>query len=101
MLAEGKRHREKTGQSLMVPRYDVGARRMVVANRGRAPMPVPLVVTRDGGQADTVTVPVDVWLGGLKRTTVKLSREPAIRSIEIDPGRQFPDLDRGNQRFPR
>ena len=23
MLAEGKRHREKTGQSLMVPRYDI------------------------------------------------------------------------------
>ena len=23
MLAEGKRHREKTGKSLMVPRYDI------------------------------------------------------------------------------
>jgi hypothetical protein len=48
-----------------------------------------------------VTVPVDVWLGGLKRTTVKVAREPAIKSIEIDPGRDFPDLDRGNQRYPR
>jgi hypothetical protein len=74
---------------------------VVVSNRGRAPMPVPLVVTRDGGQADTVTVPVEVWLNGLKRTTVKVAKEPTIKSIEIDPGRQFPDLDRGNQRYPR
>ena len=74
---------------------------VVVANRGRAPMPVPLVVTRDGGAVDTVTVPVTVWLDGLKRTTVTLAREPAIKSIEIDPGRQFPDLDRGNQQYPR
>ena len=74
---------------------------VVIANRGRAPMPVPLVVTREGGRADTVTVPVDVWLEGLKRTTVKVAREPAIKSIEIDPGRDFPDLDRGNQRYPR
>jgi hypothetical protein len=74
---------------------------VVVSNRGRAPMPVPLVVTRDGGQADTVTVPVGAWLSGLKRSTVKVAKEPTIKSIEIDPGRQFPDLDRGNQRYPR
>jgi hypothetical protein len=74
---------------------------IVVANLGRAPMPTPVVVTREGGQADTVTVPVEVWLDGLKRTTIKVARQPAIKSIEIDPGSQFPDLDRGNQRFPR
>jgi hypothetical protein len=72
-----------------------------VENRGRAPMPVPLVVTRTDGRADTVTVPVDVWLGGAKRTTVKVAKEPAVKSIEIDPGREFPDVDRDNQRWPR
>ena len=74
---------------------------VVISNRGRAPMPVPLVVTREGGRADTVTVPVRVWLEGLKRTTVRVSREPAIKRIEIDPGRQFPDMERGNQQYPR
>ena len=74
---------------------------VVVSNRGRAPMPVHLVVTRTGGEADTVTVPARVWLDGTKRTSVRLAREPGIRTIEIDPGRDFPDLDRGNQSWPR
>jgi hypothetical protein len=74
---------------------------VLVENRGKAPMPVPLVVTRANGHADTVTVPVDVWLGGARRTSVKVAKEPAVKSIEIDPGRQFPDVDRDNQRWPR
>ena len=74
---------------------------VVVTNRGRAPMPVPLVVSRTAGGADTVTVPVRVWLDGTKRTTVRVAKEPAVKSIEIDPGRDFPDVDRGNQSWPR
>lgn len=74
---------------------------VVVANRGKAPMPVRLVVTRDSGTADTVTVPVRVWLEGAKRTSVRVAREPGIKSIAIDPDRQFPDVDRGNQVWPR
>jgi hypothetical protein len=74
---------------------------VTIGNRGKAPMPVPLVVTRTDGRTDTVTVPVDVWLGGAKKTDVKVAKEPAIKSIEIDPGRDFPDVDRDNQRWPR
>jgi aminopeptidase N len=72
-----------------------------ISNRGRAPMPVHLAVTRADGRVDSLNVPVDVWLGGAKRTTVRVAREPAVRSIEIDPAREFPDIDRGNQRWPR
>ncbi len=74
---------------------------VVISNRGKAPMPVKLAVTRTDGKADTLTVPVDVWLGGAKRTTVRVAREPAIKSVEIDPGNDFPDVDRGNQKWPR
>jgi hypothetical protein len=74
---------------------------VVIGNRGKAPMPVPLVVTRTDGRTDTVTVPVNVWLGGAKRTTVKVAKEPPVKSIEIDPGHDFPDVDRDNQRWPR
>jgi hypothetical protein len=70
-------------------------------NRGRAPMPVPLVVTRADGHTDSLTVPVDVWLSGAKRTTVRVASQPAVKSIEIDPGREFPDIDHDNQRWPR
>ncbi|HUF35097.1 MAG TPA: M1 family metallopeptidase [Gemmatimonadales bacterium] len=74
---------------------------VVVSNRGRAPMPVHLVVTRSTGAADTLTVPARVWLDGTKRTTLRVATEPGIRTIEIDPGRAFPDLHRGNQIWPR
>lgn len=74
---------------------------VAISNRGRAPMPVKLAVTRDGGKADTLTIPVEVWLGGAKRTTIRVAREPAIKRIEIDPGNEFPDVDRGNQKWPR
>ena len=46
----------------------------MIENRGKAPMPVPLVVTRTDGQHGQLTVPVDVWLGGAKRTTVKVAK---------------------------
>jgi hypothetical protein len=74
---------------------------VVISNRGKAPMPVKLVVTRDSTKSDTLTVPVDVWLTGAKRTTVRLAREPAPKSIEIDPANDFPDVDRTNQKWPR
>jgi peptidase M1-like protein len=74
---------------------------VVLANRGRAPMPVHLAVTRADGTADTVRIPVEVWLAGAKRTTVRIAREPAVKTLEIDPANEFPDVDRGNQRWPR
>ena len=74
---------------------------VVVANRGRAPMPVHLVVTRADGKADSINVPVTVWLNGAKRTSVRVTRQPTIRRIEIDPANEFPDVDRENQGWPR
>ena len=64
-------------------------------------MPVHLVVTRSGGEPQRVEIPVSVWFSGARRTTVRIAREPAIRMIEIDPEREFPDIDRGNGMWPR
>ena len=72
-----------------------------IEDRGKAPMPVHLVVTRAEGPADSLDVPVDVWLGGAKRTTVRIAKTPTVKSIEIDPAHDFPDVDRDNQRWPR
>jgi hypothetical protein len=69
-------------------------------NRGKAIMPVPLVVTREG-RTDTVTVPADVWIAGAKRTSVRVARQPAVKKIEIDPAHDFPDVDRDNQVWPK
>ena len=74
---------------------------VVIENKGKAPMPVHLVVSRTDGRADSLDVPVDVWLAGTRRHTVRVAREPGIKGIEIDPAKDFPDVDRSNQRWPR
>jgi aminopeptidase N len=74
---------------------------VLVSNRGRAPMPVHLVVTRSSGEPQTVEIPVSVWFTGEKRTSVRIAKEPSIKTIEIDPKREFPDIDRGNGMWPR
>jgi hypothetical protein len=74
---------------------------ITIANRGRAPMPVPLAITRSDGTTDRRTIPVDVWLNGADRHTITVSSTPSIERVIIDPEEHFPDLDRSNQRWPR
>ena len=74
---------------------------VVIENRGKAPMPVHLAVTRSNGQVQQLNLPASVWFGDERRPKLRIAREPAIKSIEIDPKRDFPDLDRSNQVWPR
>ena len=36
-----------------------------------------------------------------RRRTLRIAREPVVKSIEIDPKKDFPDIDRSNQVWPR
>ncbi len=74
---------------------------VVIENRERALMPVHLALTRTGGRVDTLTIPASVWFSGERRWPIRVAREPTVRSIEIDPRRDFPDIDRSNQIWPR
>jgi hypothetical protein len=74
---------------------------IVVQNEGRAPMPVRLAVTRTDGQVDSLTIPAATWFGGERRRAIRVRREPAVKGIEIDPEKDFPDIDRSNQAWPR
>ena len=74
---------------------------IVVENRGKAVMPVRLFVTRTDGQIDSLTIPAPRWLDGERRQIIRVAAAPAARSIEIDPEREFPDIDRSNQIWPR
>jgi hypothetical protein len=60
-----------------------------------------LTVTRIDGRVERDTLAAEVWLQGERRQTIRVAREPAIRSIEIDAEKEFPDLDRSNQVWPR
>jgi hypothetical protein len=70
---------------------------VVIEDRGLAPMPVRLAITRAGGAVQRVELPVDAWLRGERQQTVHVAATPAITKIEIDPDAHFPDVDRRNQ----
>ena len=74
---------------------------VVVTNEEKAPMPARLSITRIDGRVERLTLPAEIWVRGERRHTVRLAREPAVKSIEIDADKDFPDLDRSNQVWPR
>ena len=72
-----------------------------VEDRGLAPMPVRLVITRQGGGTERREIPVDVWLRGERRATLRVAGSPRVTRVEIDPENAFPDIDRTNNRWGR
>ncbi|HUF64372.1 MAG TPA: M1 family metallopeptidase [Gemmatimonadaceae bacterium] len=74
---------------------------VTIEDRGLVPMPVWLAVTRIDGMVELLNIPVEVWLTGRKSYVARVPDGDTVRSLEIDPGRFFPDLDRTNQRWTR
>jgi aminopeptidase N len=74
---------------------------IALEDRGLAPMPVMLAVTRADGTVQRIDVPVDVWLAGTRRHVVRVTSSPAVVKVEIDPDGLFPDMERGNQVWTR
>ncbi len=70
---------------------------ITIEDRGMAPMPVLLAVTRVDGSVQRVRVPVDVWLTGARTHVVLVAAAPRVVRVEIDPEALFPDVDRANQ----
>jgi hypothetical protein len=73
--------------------------RVTIEDKGNAPMPVRLTVTRAGGATEAVTIPVDAWLKGARRATTVIANGATVTAIEIDPRQAFPDIDRTNNRW--
>jgi hypothetical protein len=63
------------------------------------PMPVRLVITRDGGQVEERVIPVDVRLSGARTTSLNVAG--TVTKVEIDPTRVFPDRNRTNNVWTR
>jgi len=75
---------------------------VTVEDRGTAPMPARILVTRENGSTARLEVPVETWLGGARSATVTVpaGASPVIR-VEIDPESFFPDVDRANNVWTR
>jgi hypothetical protein len=78
-----------------------GGTRIVVEDRGHAPMPVRLTITRADGTTERREIPVDVWLTGATTAELVVPGAPAVTRVEIDAARVFPDTDRANNVWPR
>ncbi|HEY0036649.1 MAG TPA: M1 family metallopeptidase [Longimicrobium sp.] len=75
---------------------------IAVEDRGSAPMPARLLITRQNGSTERREVPVETWLSGARtaRVTVPAAGSPVVR-VEIDPTMSFPDVDRSNNVWTR
>jgi hypothetical protein len=72
---------------------------ITVEDRGLAPMPADLAVTRADGHVERIRVPASVWLAGARTHVVHVARAPDVVRVEIDPDGLYPDIDRTNQRW--
>ena len=70
---------------------------VTIEDRGLAPMPARVRVTRADGSTARAEIPVATWLGGARRAVIALPARPAITKVEIDPEQLFPDVNRENQ----
>ena len=71
-----------------------------VEDRGSAYMPTRLAVTRAGGSVERIEVPVDVWLAGARRYTLRVRGSPAVTKVEIDPEMKLGYASREGHRWP-
>jgi Peptidase family M1 domain len=78
-----------------------GKLEVTIEDRGLAPMPVRLAITRRDGRVERREIPVDVWLAGAKTTLLTLDAPETVTAIEIDPELAFPDVDRSNNKWTR
>jgi len=75
---------------------------ITIEDRGTAPMPARLLVTRQDGTTERREVPVETWLGGARTATVSVpTRNSPVVRVEIDPTSSFPDVDRANNVWVR
>ncbi len=83
-------------QAIEEVRVNPGETTIVIADLGLAPMPVRLAIRQLDGSIRSLEIPVDVWLSGATRYEFTLASSSPIASVEIDPDRLFPDIDRHN-----
>jgi hypothetical protein len=88
-------------QAVAEVRDESGETLITIEDRGLAPMPARVSVTRADGAVEQIEVPVDVWLAGNRRHTLRVAASPAVTAVEIDAARAFPDIDRDNNRWQR
>ncbi|HXB05806.1 MAG TPA: M1 family metallopeptidase [Puia sp.] len=68
---------------------------ITIENLEEMAMPVIMVIGQENGKMDTVKLPVEIWQHGPTKAFAYQSTSK-IKSIVIDPGHEFPDINTGN-----
>lgn len=75
-----------------------------LSNRGTMVMPADLAITLTdaAGKVEirTVSLPVDMWNLG-PSFVYRLRTDGTVKQVEVDPDREMPDINRGNNRWSR
>ena len=83
-----------------ISRSKDGVTTVHLTNRGSMVMPAELKLTFDDGTTQTVKLPVEMWNLG-DHFGYRVPGTKVVKSVELDPRRALPDIDRGNNRWPR
>ena len=68
---------------------------ITIENLEEMAMPVVLAIQQENGKTDTVVLPVEIWQHGPTKAFAYNSTSK-IKSVVIDPGHDFPDVDPSN-----
>lgn len=68
---------------------------IVIVDKGLAPMPGEVTVTRSDSTVVAETIPVRYWLDGHASYRFMVKGAPVVR-VEVDPEEKLPDVDRSN-----
>jgi hypothetical protein len=74
--------------------------RITVVNLGGAVMPVELWLEFEDETSQRVDWPAAVWAGTRRVTRIVTASKPVARVL-LDPQQHYPDVDRGNNTWPR
>jgi hypothetical protein len=78
-----------------------GGTKVVVEDRGLAPMPVRLTLTLANGNTMNAEIEVDRWLTGAREAEIVVKTDSPVTKVEIDAASVFPDTDRRNNVWER
>lgn len=74
---------------------------VIIEDRGWAPMPVLLTITRANGMVEERSLAPDAWLAGERQHSIRVPDGATVTRVELDPEEWYPDVDRTNQAWIR
>jgi len=88
-------------QAVAGVRTDPDGTTIVIEDRGWAPMPARVTITRENGEVLEREVPVEVWLRGATSAEITVPPGSPVVRVEVDAQKAFPDIDRRNDVWER